>query len=44
MIEMHHGLKTKSNPLHTKKAAFKKFPCDRNNSFIKKQLNMLQDV
>ena len=44
MIEIHHGLIKKSNPLYTKKnTAFKKFRCDRNNSFIKRQLNIFQD-
>ena len=44
MIEIHHGLIKKSNPLSTKKnTAFKKFRCDRNNSFIKRELNILQD-
>ena len=44
MIEIHYGLIKKSNPLYTKKIiAFKKCCCDKNNSFIKRQLNILQD-
>ena len=43
MIEIYHGLITKSNPLYTKNAVFKKFCCDRNNSLMKKQRNILQD-
>ena len=43
MIEILQGLVTKSDNLYTKNAAFKKFYCDRNNSFIKRQLNILQD-
>ena len=43
MIKIHHGLITKSNPLYMKKnAAFKKFRCDRYNTFIKRQLNIIQ--
>ena len=29
--------------MHEKIVAFKKFRCNRNNSFIKRQLNILQD-
>ena len=44
MIEIHHGLIKKIKSLiYEKNTAFKKFRCDRNNSFIKRQLNILQD-
>ena len=44
MNKTHHGLIKKINPLYTKKnTEFKNFCCDRNNSFIKRQLNILQD-
>ena len=29
--------------IYEKNSAFKNFPCDRNISFIKRQLNILQD-
>ena len=44
MIEIHHDLIKKIKSLiYEKNTAFKKFRCDRNNSFIKRQLNILQD-
>ena len=43
MIEIYYGLITKSNPLYTKNAVFKKFCCDRNNNLMKRQRNILQD-
>ena len=43
MMEIHHGLIKKSNQLHPKKMQYLKIRCDRNNSFIKRQLNILQD-
>ena len=43
MIEIHHGLIKKQIPYIQKNTAIKKFRPDRNNTFIKRQLNILQD-
>ena len=44
MIEIHLGFIKISKPLiYEKNTAFKKLYCDRNNNFIKRQRNILQD-